>query len=342
MWFFLAAGSLVLTSIAGDNVALVPFLTAKLEREIYGTIFLAYCVLGAVTAAISAWIGVKTGRELPFVAYKLFGCRGKRFLAVLILVVSLPASSLTGGLFAGLALQSITGLPFSIAAAVCLVVATLLACGWVPEVLKISNSVTMLLVPVMGALLFLASVEPVQPLSAAMGLDRPGINLPVMLALWGYNAGGMRPALMVEAAAYMRKKGERAVWLAVAAKIMEGLVTMGIAFVALRYAAGAPLALADVAGLWWGDVGRKVMTVMLLCLFLNTMAPAMMVNARQIMTLTAMSYTAAMVAAVFLVMAGTFLGVERLLYLLSWTGMGIALYTVAAPWLLHKCRQQHR
>lgn len=339
MRLFLVVCSLVVTSIAGGNVALVPFLTARLDGEIYGTVFWSYCVLGTITAAISAWIGVKTGLELPVMAHKVFGRWGKRVLAVLILAVSLPASSLTGGLFAGLALQNITGWPFSVTVAVCLATATLLACGWGREMLKLSNRVAVLVVPAAAALLLVSGPLALPPAASPWGWK---INLPMVMALWGYNAGGMRPAIIAEAAAYMRKKGEWAVWLAAAAKLLEGLITMGIAYVALRNAAGVPLALADAAGLWWGDAGRKVMTVILLCVFFSTMAPAMMVNARQLMNLTAMPYSAAMALTLLCVTGGTILGLERLLHVLMWTGLGMAAYTVTAAWLAHKCCREHR
>ena len=338
MRFFIAVWSLVITGIAGGNVALVPFLTARLDGEIYGTIFFFFFLLGTVTAAISAWIGVRTGVELPVMAHKVFGRTGKMVLAVLTLAVSLPASSLTGGLFAGWALQNITGWPFSVSVAVCLTTAALLACGWGREMLKLSNRVAVLMVPAAAALL-LAKGPLALPPPAAWGWK---INLPVVMALWGYSAGGMRPALMAEAASYMRKKGECVVWLAVAAKLLEGLITMGIAYVALRDATGVPLALVEAAGLWWGEVGRKGMTIVLLCVFLNIMAPAMMVNARQMMNLTAVPYSAAMVLSLLCVIGGATLGLESLINILMWTGLGMIAYTVTAAWLAHKCSREHR
>lgn len=337
MRLFYVVCSLVAASIAGGNVALVPFLTARLDGEIYATVFWSYCVLGTVTAVMSAWIGMKTGLELPVMAYKVFGQWGKRMLAVLTLIVSLPASSLTGGLFAGLALQNITGWPFDTAVAVCLGTATMLAYGWGGEMLKLSNRVAVLVVPAAAALLLVPGT--LTPPPAPWGCK---INLPVVMALWGYNAGGMRPALLAETATYLRKQGERAVWLAAAAKLLEGLITMGIAYVALRDANGMPLALADAAGLWWGDAARKVMTVILLCVFFNTMAPAMMVNARQMMNLTTLPYSAAMALSLLCVTGGAMLGLETLVSILVWTGLGMAAYTVTAAWLAHKCCHEHR
>ena len=129
MWMLLPALSLAVAQIAGDNAGVVPDAAAQAGTGIYIAVVLAYMVLGAGLTGVSAWIGVRTGTELAVVVRRLFGSGGKRCFAIITLGVSVPASALTGGYFAGWLVHTQTGLPQAAAAALCLAFFTLMAAG---------------------------------------------------------------------------------------------------------------------------------------------------------------------------------------------------------------------
>lgn len=199
MWVILPAVSLAIVHIAGDNLAVVPDMAAVLGADIYATAFVAYVIFGVLVTGLSAWIGVRTGQELIVVVRRVFGCTGKKLIALTIIAVCIPASALTGCHFSGSVLSYITGVPYYPAAAACLLFVTFLATGWGSEALRISNYFSLLLIPALAVLVTSTSTH-VTPVSHELRLQ--DVNWPLVLALIGYNAGGMRPALVVEAAAY--------------------------------------------------------------------------------------------------------------------------------------------
>lgn len=331
MWFVVALSSLMVAGIAGDNIAVVPFLT-RMGTTIYGTIFWAYCIGGAVIAGLSAWIGMRTGRELPYVSRKVFGARGKSFLAVLILAVCLPASSLTGGIIAGQALACLTGLNMPLAALIFLLVTTFLAVRDAAEVLHVGNFVAVSLLPVVLWMFW-------QIPSGSISWDGIGLwntDWRMVWALVGYNAGGMRPALWVEAAMYLKKKKIGVIFLIIGAKIAEGIFTLLIAALVLTAGTAGPLALSQNAGLLWGKTGQMMLLAVMLCTFASTMVPAMMVNARQLMTLFSIPYQWALLIALLLVWSGTLVSVDGLLGVIGGAGLGTVVFVTVTALFLHK------
>lgn len=335
MWILLPALSLALVHIAGDNIAVVPDMAILIGHDIYITTFIAYFVFGTIITGLSAWIGVATGQELTVVVKRLFGCVGKKVLALVILAVCIPASALTGGYFAGWALEHLTGLTPVWATIACLVLFALLAAGYGEEFLKASNYVGLLLLPVM--LFVICQLG----FTFSFGVFNSGsINWPLVFALIGYNAGGMRPSLVVEAAAYLTKKGYRVVGLAILAKMVEGLFTLLMAHIALSAGSKGPLVLAQVVGEVVGPVGYKLFYLILFCIFMNTMAPAMKVNARQMAILTDMSFWPALVLGTVIVWIYSFMGLRNILLSMSITGLFMATFIIYTAFFLHKKNQK--
>lgn len=333
MWILLPAVSLAIVHIAGDNLAVVPDAVATIGRDIYLTTVLAYMVIGTIIAALSAWVGITTGRDLTVIVKKLFGCDGKKALAVAILLICLPASCLTGGHFSGWVLHSLTGLPHQAAVVICLIVFALLAAEFGEVVLKVSNYLTLLLIP-----MAIVMVSISRPIAGFSRVEFGTVNWELAIALVGYNAGGMRLPLVVEAAAYLSRKGYKAVYLAALAKLVEGLVTLLLAHVVFINNVQGPMALTGAADKLFNSTWANVFNVVVLCTFTNTMAPAMMVNARQIVTLTQCSFRQALLLAVLVTIALSLLGVPMLLQLLSINGAVMAVFIGAIAYTLHRKR----
>ncbi|EAX46766.1 hypothetical protein TcarDRAFT_0431 [Thermosinus carboxydivorans Nor1] len=335
MWIVIPALSLALVHIAGDNVAVVPDMAGNLGPSIIATTFVAYLICGTAVAGLSAWIGVTTGLELMVVVKRLFGCSGKKVLAGIILTICVPASALTGGYFAGWVLHSMSGLPHSVAVGICLYTFSLLAAGYGEEVLKISNYMALLLVP------FLACA------SAQLEWSLPGakvslgaVDWPLVFALLGYNAGGMRPALVVEAGVHLAKKGYRAIGLAVLAKFIEGLITLLMAQIVLATGVQGPLALASAVDHVLGSAAGALFNVVLFCVLMNTMAPAMKVNACQISVLTGLAFWPALFLGATLIWLISFAGLRSILLTMSVTGLFMATFILYIAYFLHKNKQK--
>lgn len=333
MWMLLPAISLAIVQIAGDNVAVVPDMASVIGTDIYSTIIVAYVLLGSLITGISAWIGVQTGQELIIVVKKYFGSAGKNTLAAIILATCIPASAITGCYFAGWVLHLLTGIPHIAAGPICLLFFSLIAAGYGFEFLKLSNYLALFLLPIVGILFFQQEITTAQRL-----FDVEAINWPLVFALIGYNSGGMRSILVVEAAAILSKKGEKAVYLAVLSKIVEGLFTIGVAHLVVFAGAAGPLALSQVVQKSLGTIGFYLFNIILLCTFMNTMVPAMIVNARQISLMANLPTRPSLglsIVAVFLISLVNF---HTLLLVMSWAGLITIGFLVYTAWFLHKRR----
>jgi hypothetical protein len=333
MWMLLPAISLAIVQIAGDNVAVVPDMASVIGTDIYSTIIVAYVILGSLITGISAWIGVQTGQELIIVVKKYFGCTGKNTLAAIILATCIPASAITGCYFAGWVLHLLTGIPILAAGPVCLLFFTLMAAGYGFEFLKLSNYLALFLLPVVGILFFQQDSTNLQHF-----FDMGAINWPLAFALIGYNSGGMRSILVVEAAALLSKKGDKAVFLAVMSKVVEGLFTVGVAHLVLFAGAAGPLALSQVVHKFLGTIGFHIFNLILLCTFMNTMVPAMIVNARQISIITDLPIWPSLGLSMLAVYLVSLVNFNTLLMMMSWAGLITIGFLVYTAWFLHKQR----
>lgn len=333
----LPALSLAVVHIAGDNAGVVPDAAAQNGAAVYFVIVLAYIVLGAGLTGVSAWIGVRSGMELTVVVRRLFGVGGKRIFGLVTLGISIPASALTGGYFAGWLVHSQTGLPHMPAAAVCLAVFTLLAGGCGQELQAVANYSSFFLVPAVVAMLVLAAGE--APLHPWTGID---IDWLLVLALFGYNAGGMRPALTAETAACMTRRGLRAVALTVAAKLFEGAMTMVMAYVVVASGTAGPMALAAAAEKFFGGAGGTAFAAILLCAFTTTMVPAMALNGRLLARFTGLAYRPALALAGAAAYMAVFVGYGALLSVMAVIAVAAAAFICYTAVVVHKKGVNHQ
>ncbi len=331
MWMLLPALSLAVVQIAGDNAGVVPDAAVQAGTGIYIVIVLAYLALGAGLTGLSAWIGVKTGAELAVVVRRLFGGGGKKIFAFITLGVSVPASALTGGYFAGWLVHTQTGLPQTAASALCLIFFTLLAAGYWHELLVVANYFSLLLLPVIIVMAITAAGHlPPQPALT------PEVDWLLVLALFGYNAGGMRPALAAETAACLARRGGRAIALTVAAKLVEGALTLLLAFIVICAGTNGPLALAAAAGKSFGPDGGTIFAAILFCTFVTTMVPAMVLNGRHFACFTGLNSRPAAVLAAVAVYLTTFLTYGTTLTIMAGTAVMTAVFIVYTAYRVHK------
>ena len=334
MWVILPAVSLAIVHIAGDNLAVVPTMAPILGTSIYSTAFIAYIILGAFITGISAWVGVKTGQELIVVVRKVFGCVGKKAMALTIMTVCIPASALTGGYFSGWVLSSLVDISYFTASIISLVTVSVLAAGWGNEFLRISNYFALLLIPALAMLVSSTQYPPFDSLIAAISFS--DVNWPLVLALIGYNAGGMRAALVVEAASYLTGKEYKAIVLAVLAKFVEGVITLLLAHVVLITGSHGPTALSVAAGTVFDRGGLFIFNLLLLSTFINTMVPAMIVNARQIGIITGLSYRSALAVGTGIVCLVSLAEFQLILTMMSATGLLMTGFILLTAVQVHK------
>lgn len=335
MGVILPALSLAIVHIAGDKVAVVPAMASLIGYGIYPTVFLAYMVFGAAVAGVSAWIGVKGGRELTTVVKRLLGLRGKLLLALVVLAVSLPASALTGGYFAGQLIQELIGMPYYWSVPVCVILCCVLSAGYGQEFLRISNYLALLLIPAVGIMcVMLFSDVPAFPFDNFFPLDHT--SWPLVLALIGYNAGGMRSVLVVEAGAYLSHKNYAGVYLVILAKLFEGLFTLLLAHIALISGVHGLMPLSMIANQLFGSWFAVGFNSILLCILINTMVPAMLVNAKQLSIVTKSNFRSALLLAGVLVWSGSFINLELLLMIMSVAGFLMIFFIGWVAYLLHK------
>ncbi|VBB06048.1 Hypothetical protein LUCI_1259 [Lucifera butyrica] len=334
MWMIIPALSLALAHIAGDNIAVVPDMAVLTGNGIYLTVFIAYFVLGCIVTGILAWIGMKTGLELQLIIRRYFGRCGKIVWAVTILAICIPASALTGCYFAGWILHESTGIEHSLGGLISLLLFSWLASGRWPEVLKTSNYFALLLIP----LIFILAV--IHGVSVPSGPWYAGpINWWLVLALVAYNAGGIHSILVVEAAAHLYKRGNKAIWLTVIAKIAEGLFTFFVAGLVIGTGAQGPLSLMTLADQSFLAGLGGLFNIILFCVLLNTMVPAMIVNAKQIGILTNFSFRASLGIAAIAVWLISRIHFAIILSILSAAACLMILLIVYTMAYLHMYRQ---
>lgn len=335
MGVILPALSLAIVHIAGDNIAVVPAMALLLGNGIYSTVFFAYMIFGSIVAGMSAWIGVKSRHELTAVVKQLFGLRGKILLALAVLAVSLPASALTGGYFAGQLIQNLTGIPAIWAVPIYIAVCCLLAADYGQELLRISNYVALLFIPTIGIMLTLL-IDTNTSLSFSHLLTIDYISWPIVIALIGYNAGGMRSILIVETGTYFSNKNYTGVYLAVLAKIFEGLFTLLLAHIALLGGGYGFLPLSTVANQIFSSWLAISFNSILVCILLNTMVPAMLVNAKQLSTITNLHFKIALPLAGLVVWGGSLISLDLILLIMSTTGLFMIAFITLVAYSLHK------
>lgn len=333
MWMLFPALSVAILHIAGDNLIVVPDIAVTIGSNILITIFLAYIVGGGIVSGISAWIGVKTGQELSIVIGKIFGCRGKKILAIAILMISIPASSLTGGHFCGWILQGFWGFPQYLTAFLALFLFACFAAGWGEEILHCSNYCAILFIPMTMLMFGLMSPTAAPTIAEIRHQD---INWPLVFALISYNSGGMRPPLIVETATYLSKRKMQGVFLAILAKTTEGLFTLMLAYLILEAEVQGPLALSQAAAKVFGNSGGLIYNALLFCTLTNTMVPAMKVNGRQILTLTGLPFPYSLAIAVTFVYLVNFCDVTVLLQFMASTGIIMFILIALTAYYIYK------
>ncbi|MDT8901020.1 hypothetical protein [Anaeroselena agilis] len=332
MWMLLPALSLAIVHIAGDNAGVVPDAAARAGAGICLTVVLAYLVFGAGLTGLAAWIGARAGVELAVVVRRLFGASGKRLFGAITLGISIPASALTGGYFAALLVRDLTGLPLTAATPLCLAFFALMAAGYLPELLIFANYCSLLLVPAV-ILLFVLSGGYAPLLNP---LPMTEIDWPLAMALLGYNAGGMRPALAAETAACLARRGGRAVWLTVAAKLLEGVLTVAMVYIVIAAGVAGPMSLTAAAACVFGPAGGRIFAGVLLCTFVTTMVPAMVVNGRHLACCTGIATRSAVAAAAFVVYLATFLSYGAMLTIMAWMAGATSLFIGYTAYKVHK------
>jgi ABC-type antimicrobial peptide transport system permease subunit len=110
-----------------------------------------------------------------------------------------------------------------------------------------------------------------------------------------------------------------------------------MAWLVMSAGSHGPLALAAAATKLLGSAGGIVFGVILLCVFVNTMTPAMAVNARQVACLTGLGFGPALAVAAGLVYtAAVSLEFQTMLSILSVTGVIAAAFVIYTACRLHK------
>lgn len=322
--------SLAVTNIAGDNIALVPVMAAVLREDIYWVIFIAYFVIGACLAGISAWIGAAAKGELPQTAELSGGKPAKDMVAWAILGVCLPASALTGGFFAGALLAGIIGISWAYGSLLMLVLCSCFVICKNKKYVMWINAFSLLTIP-----LLLWGCLQCQQISARMP-ENLAVQVNHWILVWalvGYNAGGLRPVLLAEAGTYLSGPWP-AMGLAVGAKWLEGIITLLLAYAVVESGAAGILPVGQIWAAHWGPVGQIFFTLSFLSIFFSCMVPAMAVNAYQIKGLTGMQCVPALIGAVVIVWGITFLGLGILLAVLAVTGVVAAWTMLSVLWSL--------
>lgn len=237
MWMLLPVCCLAILHIAGDNIAVVPDLAGVFtDKDFYISTVYTYIMLGIILAAIIAWIGVKSGQELVVIIKDLYGTRGKNVFALVILSICIPASALTGGFYSGLILQGFLSVPYGVATLISIMIFSLLTAGQFHQLLVISNYIGVLLVPIILSLFFSEDL-----IFSFITPSFGRINWQLVLGLLSYSVGGMWSILVVETAAYLSKKGYKAILFVMVAKFIEGIFTLLVAYLVLSRDIYGPL-----------------------------------------------------------------------------------------------------
>lgn len=323
---------LAILHIAGDNVAVVPDLAGVFtDKNFYISTVYTYIMLGIILAAIIAWIGVRSGQELVVIIKDLYGARGKNIFALIILSICIPASALTGGFYSGLILQGFFSIPHGIATLITIIIFSLITAGRFHHLLLLSNYIGVLLVPIVLSLFFSQDLL-FNFITPSFGR----INWQLVLGLLSYNIGGMWAILVVETAAYLSKKGYKAILFVMVAKSIEGIFTLLVAYLVLSRDISGPLSLVMLVNEMCGIFMVSIFNIVLFCTFMNTMVPAMFVNSRQVSSLTGLSFLPSLFLAGVAVYIFSWMSFTTMLSIMSYAGVSMILFIVITAYYLHK------
>ena len=331
MWMLLPVVCLAIVHLSGNNIGLIPDMMSILGNDGYLTNIIIYIILGGSITTLTAWIGVTSGLDLVQLTKKIYGSWGKKILAICLLVTSIPASALTGGYCAGSVVQLLVGIPYWVSALGCLLLCSLFAVQCNHELLKLSNYMALLLIPILMYLFFIYHFQYV-----SFSVRWSHINWLFVLGLTGYNVGGMWLAFLVETTAYWTQQGNRGIIVVILAKIVEGVFTFGVAYLVLAADIQGPLAVATLVSTQSSIIFTNLFYVVLLCTFCNAMAPAMLVNARQVSNLTGISFWPGVFIATALVYGISFLKFSIILSIMGYTSIITILFIIYIAYFLHK------
>lgn len=331
MWMLLPVCCLALVNISGNHVGIIPDMASVLGNDNYMMTLYTYIIVGGILATLTAWIGVASGLDLIMVTQALYGARGKKLLAIALLSISIPASALTGGYYAGSVLQLFMDIPYSAAALVSLLIFSLLATEYNHDLLKISNCIALLLLPMLIITILGQNFS-----FDSVILQWGHVNWLFVLGLVGYNVGGMWSALLVETGTYLSWKGRTGVIVVGFSKIVEGVFTLGIAYLLVAAGTQGPLALVTLVSRGNGELWLSIFYVVLFCIFTNTMAPAMLVNIRQVSNLTGVSFWPSLIVVISTIYGLSFLHFTILLSIMGYTSILIILFIINTAYFLHK------
>jgi hypothetical protein len=284
MWIFLPALLLASMNIAGNNLALVPDMTVLFGNPLFTTLAVSYIIISSMITALSAWMGLMGKEELFVIVKRLFDFNGKRWLALAMLAISLPASALTGCVFSGWIVHTMVGIDIEWAMLISLLIFWLASLSLHNWLLTSARYLAVLCIPVF----LITGVIQLHDFPLQRIPWGP-VDWTLTLALVGYNTGGIRPALMVEAAASLAKRGYQVIGAAILSKLLEGLFTFIMAVMVYSSGISGPNSLLRLMEMLVGPVGMTLFALLLYGLFLNTMAPAMKVNIKQLSTLLGLS-----------------------------------------------------
>lgn len=331
MWMLLPVISLAMVHLSGNNMGLIPDMAGVLGDDSYLTNIILYIILGGGIATLTAWIGVTSGLDLVSITKNIYGPPGKKILAISLLATSIPASALTGGYYAGGIIQLLLGIPYWISVLICLLLFSLFTVQFNHELLKLSNYVALLLIPILIFMIFSHNYQ-----CTPFVLNWNHVNWLVVLGLIGYNVGGMWLVLIVEVAAYLAPRGNKGITLVILAKVVEGIVTFCLAYLVLSVGIHGPLAVATLVSNKSAVGVTYLFYIVLFCTFGNAMAPAMLVNVRQISSLTGLSFRPALLLATSLVYGLSFLKFSIILLIMGYTTVIMILFIIYTAYFLHK------
>lgn len=331
MYFLLQTLSLAFINMAGDNIGLVPDAGTWVSSKMYGITLAAYFILGPILGGIAAWLGAKSGADIISLTNKLYGKCGRRILAYIVLGVCIPASSITGGYYAGHILAQITGLPIAVAALISIILFSVTAIGYGFEVLRISNYIAVLLMPI---LLYIVLGEGVDiPLNTLFSIPDDWL---LVMALVGYNVQGMSAVLIIETGSCLASPKITAVTLIVMAKIIEAFFTVVILDLVIRLGGNGPFALGTVVVKSGGELLGAIFYVVSFCTLYSTMAPAMLVNVRQFQYITKSSILISTCLIGGIVYGLTYISIPILISFMGYASILMILFTAYTAYYIRK------
>lgn len=320
--------------IAGSQVLLVPYLVQTKGLTIIPTLCLAYWFGNWLIGGLSTWIGCQGRHELFILARRGLGISGRNILAWAILFVSLPASAVTAVIFGSWLLQTILPWPDFVLAFILLALCVILAYEKQETLLKPIQYVSLVFFP--GFLLLFSQNFAFQP----MLYSWPDIDWITFLALVSYSCCGIRPPVMVETAAYLRRKNHHPFQVFTMAKFCEGILVLALVYMALACPVSTSLPLLYLADQQWGAWGKVGGVIVLLCLVFHVMIPAMTVNAKQLRILFPLSERwAYLVAGVMVYFLGQ-LDIAVHIQIISFTGLIMMILLIYLAYSLRKKSSQ--